>query len=543
MDPETREEQYLDAIAEGDASGIPAQPITREEIYLDAIAKGNTTVPEPVSRKEQYLAHIAENGGGGGDITVESLSVTENGEYTAETGKAYSPVSVSVPQTTVESLSVNANGTYTAPTGKAYSPVSVSVPNSYTAGDEGKVVSNGALVAQTAHAEVTQNGTIDTTLNNSVVVNVSGGGGTEVPSRDVNFYDYDGTIVASYSAADFANLSALPSNPSHDGLTAQGWNWSLADAKTYVASYGMLDVGQMYVTSDGKTRVYCQFESGRLSPYLGLAPNGSVTIDWGDGSASDTLTGSDNVNTKVVQHNYASPGSYVITLTPSSGSTVAFRGSNTLGSDLFRRISNSQSNNRCYLSAVKKIHLGTSFVLGPSAFSGLYELEAISMPSYLTKLDYRVFQDCYGLPYVTVPNNVTNISGATFLNCRTLRALSLPNGITNYEASLFDGCYGGTRRIIPSNWTSIPNATFSNMQSLCGIVVPSGITSIGTNAFACNSIGRIKFAPTSPPTVSNSNAFSNVPTDCKIYVPTGSLSSYTGAANYPSSSSYTYVEY
>lgn len=37
------------------------------------------------------------SGGGGGDITVESLSVTANGTYTAPSGKAYSPVSVNVP--------------------------------------------------------------------------------------------------------------------------------------------------------------------------------------------------------------------------------------------------------------------------------------------------------------------------------------------------------------------------------------------------------------------------------------------------------------
>lgn len=34
--------------------------------------------------------------GGGGDITVESLSVTQNGTYTAPQGKAYTPVTVSV---------------------------------------------------------------------------------------------------------------------------------------------------------------------------------------------------------------------------------------------------------------------------------------------------------------------------------------------------------------------------------------------------------------------------------------------------------------
>lgn len=66
--------------------------------------------------------------GGGGDITVESLSVSQNGEYTAPTGKAYSPITVAVPQTTVSSLSVTENGTYTATTGTAYSPVTVNVP-------------------------------------------------------------------------------------------------------------------------------------------------------------------------------------------------------------------------------------------------------------------------------------------------------------------------------------------------------------------------------------------------------------------------------
>lgn len=35
-------------------------------------------------------------GGGGGGVTVEPLSVTENGEYTAPTGKAYNPVTVDV---------------------------------------------------------------------------------------------------------------------------------------------------------------------------------------------------------------------------------------------------------------------------------------------------------------------------------------------------------------------------------------------------------------------------------------------------------------
>ena len=58
-------------------------------------------------------------------------------------------------------------------------------------------------------------------------------------SKEVNFLDYDGTILYSYTAAEFAALSSMPANPTHDGLTAQGWNWSLANAKAYVASMGI----------------------------------------------------------------------------------------------------------------------------------------------------------------------------------------------------------------------------------------------------------------------------------------------------------------
>lgn len=72
---------------------------------------------------------------------------------------------------TLETLNVDANATYNAPSGKAYKKVIADVPNSYGAGDEGKVVSSGALVAQTTK-NITANGTVDTTTNNEVVVAV-----------------------------------------------------------------------------------------------------------------------------------------------------------------------------------------------------------------------------------------------------------------------------------------------------------------------------------------------------------------------------------
>jgi hypothetical protein len=80
-----------------------------------------------------------------------------------------------------------------------YASANVNVPNSYAAGDEGKVVSNGALVTQTARAsEITANGTYDTTLNDEVTVNVSGSTATLITKNITQ----NGTYNASSDNAD-----------------------------------------------------------------------------------------------------------------------------------------------------------------------------------------------------------------------------------------------------------------------------------------------------------------------------------------------------
>ena len=80
--------------------------------------------------------------------------------------------------------------------------------------------------------------------------------------------------------------------------------------------------------------------------------------------------------------------------------------------------------------------------------------------------------------------------------------------------------------------------------SLSKIIIPNGVTSIGTSSFANNTgLGFIKFLGSTPPTASNANWYTSLPKDCKIYVPTGSLSAYTSATNYPPSTTYTYEEY
>ena len=225
---------------------------------------------------------------------------------------------------TIEPLSVTANGTYTAPSGvDGYSPITVNVPKNAVTTTE-----------------------VPNSTGTALYINSTGRSGD-----DVRFIDYDGTVLYSYSASEFANLTAMPANPTHTGLTSQGWNWSLADAKAQVTATGTCDIGQMYVTDDGKTRIYISLvDSARLSPYLGICLNGTVVVDWGDNTATDTLTGASLTTVITAQHTYASTGDYVITLTISIG-TFAIYGASGPGSYLLTRNGTSLSSQRCYQNA------------------------------------------------------------------------------------------------------------------------------------------------------------------------------------------------
>lgn len=75
--------------------------------------------------KVNMMAGTTEGGGSG--VTVGPLSVSSNGTYSAPTGTAYSPVTVSVPTLSASAITITENGVYNAPTGYAYSPVTVSV--------------------------------------------------------------------------------------------------------------------------------------------------------------------------------------------------------------------------------------------------------------------------------------------------------------------------------------------------------------------------------------------------------------------------------
>ena len=134
---------------------------------------------------ESYLDDIAD--------AIRGKNGTENTYKPSQMAAAITALPDSA---VLDDKTITANGTYDPSDDDldGYSEVTVNVPNSYAEGDEGKVVSNGALVAQTARSsEITENGTYDTTLNDEVTVNISGGGGSSSYIVSTKVYDgYNG---------------------------------------------------------------------------------------------------------------------------------------------------------------------------------------------------------------------------------------------------------------------------------------------------------------------------------------------------------------
>ena len=384
----------------------------------------------------------------------------------------------------------------------------------------------------------------------------TGGGTTLGVPGDITFYDYDGTIVTSWTLEELATKTALPDYPSHEGLICQGWNWSLADLKT---TNRKMNVGAMYITDDGKTRIYIRLEEGRTSPMLGVCPNGTVTVDWGDGTTPDILTGTSTGRVKwTPKHAYVAPGEYVIKLTVDG--TMGFYGnsSSSGGSAILRYSSSNDNRNYAYRNSIEQIELGSSVTsIADNTFYSCYSLSLITIPNSVTSIASSVFQSCNSLASITIPNGVTSIADSAFRSCNSLASITIPNGVTSIADSAFNGCYSLASITIPNSVTSIASSALQSCYSLTSITIPNGVTSIASSAFqGCNSIASITIPNgvksiadsafrfcysvafydfsnhTSVPTLASTNVFTNIPSDCQIRVPASLVDAWKTATNW-----------
>lgn len=356
--------------------------------------------------------------------------------------------------------------------------------------------------------------------------------------NDVTFYDYDGTIRYSYTAEEFLALTEMPPLPTQKGLICQEWNWSYEDAIEYVAEYGVLDVGATYITDDGKTRLYIRIAAeGRMDVplYFQQTIANGVTIDWGDGSATETLSGTGQVNTT---HRYASIGDYMISLDVAEGCKLVL-GHSANGYCVMGSTSN---NGKVYCNMLQKVEIGDKIsTISGYAFSYCSSLRTIILSKNVNDIALNFMSNCESIIFINIPSQVVFFHSGQFYNCRSLRAIVSPIAIKSTDTtSLFNTCTS-LNSILLNRFTIIGNSMFGVCSSLSSLVIPVSVTTIYDRAFnGCYGMAFYDFSRhTAVPTLANTNAFTGIPDDCKIIVPDALYDEWIVATNWSAYATYT----
>ena len=284
------------------------------------------------------------------------------------------------------------------------------------------------------------------------IENIPSGGG--VKTQKVNFYDFKGNLAHSYTAAEAEALTELPEAPTIEGFTFQKWNWSLASIKTWLTKHENddcdLNVGGLYVTTGGHTRIYMHLREAELAnlemPFCIHQMGGTVIIDWGDGSTPETITAA-GVYSHTWQVNQY-PANVVIDIEyVPSGSTklVLGRAEGSTAYGLF-------NNETYYASCVEKVEYGNNndFSTYSATFKNCTHLKSINIPFGFSTIGSYAFNGCANLALTVLPDGITGISNYAFNGCANLALTVLPDGITSISNSAFSGCANLALTVLPA---------------------------------------------------------------------------------------------
>ena len=338
----------------------------------------------------------------------------------------------------------------------------------------------------------------------STISTISGGGPAPEPVEqgDVTFIDYDGTILYSYTFAEALALQALPANPSHSGLVAQGWNWTLAEIQACAATEDSVVAGQLYVTDDGKTRIYISIPDD-VDDYpvvtgWSQTKTEGVVVDWGDGSDTVTVSGTGQM---AASHIY-SHGDFILTL-------EAIDGTMALGGNNVGAIANISSDEARRQSAIKKIEVGGNVTgFNTSYFRMAHRIETITMPQSATTR-YPQAISCWHLKGFVLPR-VTSLGGSDFEYCSSLKAVSIPPTLTSLPDTVFRDDFSLSVFGL-GNVATLGNGTFITCTSLSRKIKSSKLSKLGGSAFQeCQNINSFELPALAP---TNGNNFYNTSTD------------------------------
>lgn len=356
----------------------------------------------------------------------------------------------------------------------------------------------------------------------------SGGGAVAVSAKAVNFRDYDGTILHSYTKDEFLTLSELPPLPTREGLICQEWNWDFADAVEYVTEYGVLEVGATYITDDGKTRVYIKIiddavNEVRLNIGTSSSSTRNLSIDWGDGSEEENFSLKGDMT---FTHSYQK-GEYCIRLY-ASGSYWLGHTSSSISTIDSAYDSDGKTRNRIW-----KVEMGTNLKIQSYTFYKLNSLESVSISKGSASSNTYAFSNCYSLAYIALPRGITSIEKGMLVSCYGLKNISLPKSITKIEGYAFSGARNLLAINLPQGLLSLGENSFATAYTMGHFSIPASIATINAMTFSeCYPVYFDFSRHEAIPSLSSTSAFSATSYNYKIVVPDALYDTWIASTNW-----------
>lgn len=309
--------------------------------------------------------------------------------------------------------------------------------------------------------------------------------------KDVNFFDYDGTILFSYTWEEAEKLTEMPTPPAnlHKGLLFEGWNYTLEEMK---AQGDYADIGALYMTDNGRTRLIGDY-AGETTLHLGQNKPHGITIYWGDG----TYDISGEELDFYISHHYENPVSTTIELESIEGSDIQLKNTYLLvkeinaGSNLFLKSQCFRGFNKC-----RKLSIHTDVKAEALSFHSAYLLYVVTSPKHYGGVHYAQDSQIEG---ISLHPNIY-IAASTLYNISSLRRLVIPATNKNeYNTSLTDRFPLALSLRMAKNAPNPPIKVEKNTIMLGDKVfkgcvtseIPSYATSIGDYVFHSSYIGSI----------------------------------------------------
>lgn len=258
-----------------------------------------------------------------------------------------------------------------------------------------------------------------------------GGSVTGLVEKDVNFYDYDGTLLYAYTTDEFLALEAFPDGPDHSD---KGWRflwWSIGrdidDAKGTIYDIGSAQVGAIYYNPN-TTITFERTEEHDTTMTLNFSANidNGVVINWGDGTPTETYTQGNSFMT----HPYINPGKYTITLSPNvdAGADNVIVNLGNTDDSFFGKTRNAMPGRDDLETTVTEIVVGSMCgSIQPGAFRNLPRLKTVMVAQGVEAVDDKAFLNDHALKALIIPPSVDELGAYLTHNCFSLQQFIAPD--------------------------------------------------------------------------------------------------------------------